>query len=145
MVFDKAVIGIAGEGERAETQRVHRRQLQQPEIWLRRRQVGQVEGNQIMPQHDGRALGEVVEPRQSGEQTAAGMHQAPAGIRSNRRQGMNPVVLADFQIQGEEAWRKNRIHPDPLRLQARQALNLDVVCLLLRLNGSLICQTDACG
>ena len=62
---------------------------------------GQVEGNQIMPQHEGRAVGEIVEPHQSGEQSAAGMHQAPAGICSNRPQGMNPVVLTDFQIQGE--------------------------------------------
>ena len=81
VVLDETVIGVAGEGEWAETQRVNGREFQKPDGRLRRRQVGQVEGDQVVSQQEGRALGEVVQPFQHGGQTAARMRQTAAGIR----------------------------------------------------------------
>ena len=100
VVLDETVIGVAGEGERAETQRVDGREFQKPEGRLRRRQVRQVEGDQVVSQQEGRALGEVVQPRKYGSETAARMRQTAAGIRPYCPDGMNPVVPADLEIQG---------------------------------------------
>ena len=98
------VIGIAGKGERAEHQGVHRRELQQPQIGIGRGQVGQVKGNQVVAQHEGRPIGELVQLGQGRGQTAAGMHQAPAGIRAHRAEGVDAaVLLADLDVQREAA------------------------------------------
>ena len=74
-------------------------------IRLRRRQVGQVESDQVVAQHEGRAVGEIVEPRQRGRQTTAGMDQSVSGIRAHRAQGMNAAaVFTDFKVERDAPW-----------------------------------------
>ena len=103
-MFDEVVIGIAGKGERAEHQGVHRRELQQPQVGFGRREVGQVEGDQVVAQHEGRPIGELVQLGQGRGQIAAGMHQAPAGIRAHRAKGVDAaVLLADLKVEREAA------------------------------------------
>ena len=97
IVLDQAVIGIAREGERAEPQRVHRRQSKQPQVWLRRLEVGQVEGNQVVAEKEGDAVGERVEPRQFRCRSAAIV--AVARIATHRPEGVDaPILLADLQV-----------------------------------------------
>ena len=59
-VLHQVVIGIAGKGQGVEAQRVHRRQLQQPQVGIGGAQVGQVEVAEVVPQHEVRAVGQVV-------------------------------------------------------------------------------------
>ena len=61
---------------------------------------GQIEGDQVVSQQEGRALGEVVQPRKRGGQSAAQRWQTAAGICPYCPDGMNPVVPADLEIQG---------------------------------------------
>ena len=103
-MLDEVVIGIAGKGEGAEHQGVHRRELQQPQIGLRRRKVGQVERDQVVAQNEGRPVGEFVELRQGRRQIAAGMHHALAGIRAHRAECVDAsILLADFKVEREAA------------------------------------------
>ena len=102
IVLDQAVVGIAREGERAETQRVHRRQGEQPQVGLRRLEVGQVEGNQVVAEKEGDAFGERVEPRQFRCRSAAVV--AVARIAAHRPEGVNAtVLLANLQVERETA------------------------------------------
>ena len=102
IVLDQAVIGIAREGERAEPQRVHRRQGEQPQVGLRRLEVGQVEGNQVVAEEEGDAVGERVEPRQFRCRTVA--VAALARIAAHRPEGVNAaILLADLQVEREAA------------------------------------------
>ena len=64
IVLDQVVIGIAGEREGAETQRVHGRQRQHPQVRPRRPEVREIEGNQVMAENEGRPVGKFVELRQ---------------------------------------------------------------------------------
>ena len=72
IVLDEAVIGIARKGQGAEPQGVHRREVQEPQIGLRRLQVRQVEGDQVVAQHEGGPVGEFVERRKRRRQSFAG-------------------------------------------------------------------------
>ncbi len=101
VVLDKVVIGVAGKGERAQTQGVHHRQLQQVEVRLRRLQMGQIEGDQVVPQHEGRALGEVVQPLQGSGQVAARPDLAAAGVRAHRPERANAAVPGDLEVERE--------------------------------------------
>ena len=94
------MIGVARKGQRAETQRIHRRQLEQPQAGLCRRQVRQVETDQIVAQNEGHPVGEIVQLRQLRCRTAAGI--PPTGIRAHRTEGTDTTVLpAHLQIQGK--------------------------------------------
>ena len=110
IVLDEVVIGMARKGEWAEAQRIHRRQPQQTQIRLRGRQVGQVEGDQVVPQNEGRPIGELVELQQRFRQSAAGMHQALAGIRAHRAESADAAILpANLQIERKAAGPKQLI------------------------------------
>ena len=100
IVLDEVVIGMARKRKRAETQRIHRGQRQQAQIRLRGCQVGQVEGDQVVPQYEGHPIGKLVESRQRFRQSAARMHQPFARIRPDRAESVNAAVLpADLQIE----------------------------------------------
>ena len=110
IVLDEVVIGMAGKGEWAEAQRIHRRQCQQTQFRLRGCQVGQVEADQVVPQNEGRPIGELVELQQRFRQSAAGMHQALAGIRSDRADRVDAAILpANLQVERKAARPKQLI------------------------------------
>ena len=60
VMLDQMVIRIAGEGQRIEPQGIHRKQIQQPQAGIGRPQMGQVESDQVVPQQEVRAIGQVV-------------------------------------------------------------------------------------
>ena len=104
IVLDEPVVGVAGKHERTEPQRVDSRQPQQPQIGLRRFEMRQVEGDQVVSQNELGAVGEGVQFRQRGGQVAARMRHAAAGIAAHRTESMNAVVLADFKIERNAGW-----------------------------------------
>ena len=95
VVFDEVVIGIAGKGERAEHQGVQGRELQQPQTGIGRREVGQVEGDQVVAQHEGRPIGESRPawpgPRADRRRNAPGAGRYPA--RTAPKAWMRPSSL----------------------------------------------------
>ena len=110
VVLYEVVIGVAGKGERAEAEGVHRRQFEQPQIGLLRPQVGQVESDQVVAEDEGGAVGEIIEPLQRRAQAAAGMDLTPAGIRAHRAESMDDaVVLADLQVESQTSGRKGSV------------------------------------
>ena len=118
VVLDQVMIGIAGKGEGAEPQRIQRREFQQPQVRLRRGQMGQVEGNQVVAQNERRPVGEIVQRRQRRRQAAAGIHQGLAGVRAYRAKLVDALVFpADLEIQRETGGQEN-----PVFLRCRQRL-----------------------
>ena len=102
IMLDEVMIGVARKGQRAETQGVHRRQLEQPQARLCRRQVWQVEGDQIVAQKEGRPVGEIVELRQFRRRTTAGIPLP--GIGAHRAKGTNTFAFpAYLQIERKAA------------------------------------------
>ena len=100
IVLHEMVIGVAREGQRTETQRVHRGQPEQPEVRVRGSQVGQVEGDEVVAEDKGRAFSEIVEPVERRAHIAPRMNQALAGVRPHRAERVNdPILLADLQVQ----------------------------------------------
>ena len=100
VVLDQVVIGVAGKGQRTEAQRIHRRQPHEPQVGVCCREMRKVEGDQVVAQDKGRAVGEIVQLRQRRRQTAAGMHQAMAGIRPHCAKCVDAtVLLANLQVQ----------------------------------------------
>ena len=118
VVLDQVMIGIAGKGEGAEPQRIQRREFQQPQVRLRRGQMGQVEGNQVVAQNERRPVGEIVQRRQRRRQAAAGIHQGLAGVRAYRAKLVDALVFpADLEIQREAGGQENLVF-----LRCRQRL-----------------------
>ena len=112
IVLDEAVIGIARKGQGAEPQGVHRREVQKPQIGLRRLQVRQVEGDQVVAQHEGGPVGEFVERRQRRRRSFPGIDQVLPRIRAYRAEGVDPaVLLPHFQIQRDAARREGHAFP----------------------------------
>ena len=106
VVLDQVVIRIAGESQRIEPERVHRRQIQQSQAGICSPQVGQVEADQVVPQHKVRAIGQVVQPGQRRRQIVAhpGNDQGLAGVRPHTGQGVDALIRpANFQIQRQTA------------------------------------------
>ena len=69
-----------------------------------RLQVGQVEADQVVPQNEGRPIGELVELQQRFRQSAARMHQASAGISTHRAESVDVAILpANLQIERKTA------------------------------------------
>ena len=102
IVLDEAMIGIAGECQRAETQGVQRRQLEEPQVGPGRRQVRQVEIDQVVAQNERRPVGQIVQPRQLRCRTAAGMPFP--GIGPHRAEGTDTAAISVYlQIEGETA------------------------------------------
>jgi len=101
VVFHQVVIGIAGKGERVEAERVHRRQPQQSDVGVGGPQVGQVEVDEVVPQHEVRAVGQLVQPGQRRRQTAAaGKREGFIGVWPHTSESMDAAVVpTDFQIQ----------------------------------------------
>ena len=61
IVLDQAVIRVARERQGVEPKRVDRRQFQQAQVWIRGSQMLQVEVDEVVPQHEVCAFGQVVE------------------------------------------------------------------------------------
>ena len=106
IVLHQVVIGIAGKGQGIEPERVHHRQVQQLEARVRGPQVGQVEIDQVVAQHEVRAVGQLVQPGQRLAQVAADPRDGHllTRIRPHAGQGVNPVIRpADLQVQRQAA------------------------------------------
>ena len=104
VVLDEVVVGIARKRQRVQAQRVDGGQAQQAQIRLRSSQMRQVVGDQVVAQHERRAVGQGIELRQCGSQIAAVVSQRCAGVSADRGELMDaPVLDADFQIDAEAA------------------------------------------
>ena len=107
VVLDQVVIGVAGERERIEPQRIHRRHAQEPKIGLRRSQMPEIEVDQVVAEQKGRSVGERIQFGQRDPQVPASEDQSLAGIGAQCGKGMNPTVSdSDFEIQRETAGRE---------------------------------------
>ena len=123
IVLDEVVIGMAWKGEWAEAQRIHRRQPQQTQLRLRGSQVGQVEGDQVVPQNEGRLIGELVELEQCFRQSAAGMHQALAAIRAHRAESADAAMLPAQPPDRAKGSGAETAHPSPTQAYPDRALH----------------------
>ena len=106
IMLDQVVIGIAGEGQGVEPERVHRRQLQQTQGGIGGPQVGQVEIDQVVPQQEVGVIGQVVQPVQRrGEAVVRPrIDQGPVGIGPHAGEGVDPLVIpANLQVQRQAA------------------------------------------
>ena len=102
VMLDQMVIRIAGEGQRIQPKCVHRGQVQQPQAGIGRPQMGQVESDQVVPQQEVRAIGQVVQLCQCLSQIVAhpGNDQGLTGVRPHSCQGVNSLIRpANFQVQ----------------------------------------------
>ena len=100
------VIWVAGERQRVEPEGVHGRQLQQPQLGIGCLQVGQVEVDQIVAQHEIGAVNQIIQPGQRLGKAAAAMDKGKRRIRvrPHAGHGLDPsVVLPDLQIQRQGA------------------------------------------
>ena len=105
------VIGIARKGEGVEPQRIHRRQLQQPETRLCCFQMGQIEIDQVVAEQKVRAISEFVELCQCCRQVAIVEDQRLIDIRAYRGEGMNAtILLADLKVERQATRRKVGVH-----------------------------------
>ena len=111
VVLDESVVGVLRKGERTQHERVERRKFQQPKMRHRRAQVRQVEVDQVVAEHDIRALGEFVQFRQRTRerpcvQRLAGKRLA-VGI--DARQGTDRLRAAvDLEVDGQIAHQRSR-------------------------------------
>ena len=71
IVLDQVVVGVSGEGERVQSERIHRRQLQEPQPGINGLQMGQVEGDQVVAQEEVSAVGQAVQSCQCSVQASA--------------------------------------------------------------------------
>ena len=96
IVLHQIVVRIAGEGQGIEPERVHRRQVQQSQARVGGPQVGQVEIDQVVAQHEVRAVGQLVQPGQRLAQVPAHPRDGqpfdpyPASRRPGRESGYPP-------------------------------------------------------
>ena len=106
VVLDQVVIGIAWKGKRIEPQRIHRRQAQEPKIGLRRREMREIEGDQVVPDQKGGSLGQRIKLLQRRRQIPASKDQAASGIGPQCGKGADAAVAdADFEVQRQAAGR----------------------------------------
>ena len=102
VVLDQMVVGVAGERQRVEPEGVHGRKLEQPQVRVGGSQVGQVEVDQVVAQHETGAVSQIVQPGQRLGQAATAMDigERHVRVRPQAGQGMDPLVdLPDLQIQ----------------------------------------------
>ena len=71
VVLHEMVIRVERERQRVDPQRVHRRHLQQPQSGARGLQMGEVELDEVVAEHEARAVGEIVKVGQCLIQAAA--------------------------------------------------------------------------
>ena len=106
VVLHQVVVGVAREGQRVESQRVHCREVQQLQVRFDGRQVEQVESENVVTQQEVRALSQVVQPGQGGGAglRSVGESQGLAGVRAYCREGVDALVFDPyFEVQGETA------------------------------------------
>ena len=102
---------MRGKARGVEPQRIHRRQLQQPEIGLCCLQMGQIKIDQVVTEQEARAISEFVELCQLRCQVAIVEDQRLINIRAHRGEGMNAAILfADFKVERKAARRKVGVH-----------------------------------
>ena len=100
IVLHEMVIRVAGKGERAETERVDRRQVQEPQIRTCGSQVRQIESDQVVAEQKGRPIGELVQPPKGPGQAISGRRQALARIRPHRANRLDAAVRpAHLEVQ----------------------------------------------
>ena len=61
-MLDQVMVRVAREGERVQPESIHRRHSQQMQIGRNSLEVGQVEGDEVVAQHQFGALGEAIQP-----------------------------------------------------------------------------------
>ena len=102
IVLDEVMIWIPRECEGAQTQRVYGGQGQQSQVGLRRLEVGQVEGDQVVTENERRAVGKFVELCERRGRSAAGMPLT--SVPTHSAEGANAaVLLAYLEVDGETA------------------------------------------
>ena len=101
VVLDKMVIGVPGEGEGIESERVDRRQPQEAQSRIGGLEVRQIEIDQVVAEQELCPIGKVVQLGQRRSQ-AAPIHrglQGLASVRSYSRKRTDAVVPgADFKV-----------------------------------------------
>ena len=101
-MLDEVVIRVAGEGQGIEPERIHRRQMQEPQPGIRGLQMGQVESDQIVAQEEVRAIGKAVQACQCSVQASAcsADSQGLTGIGAYSSDSVDTVVpTADLKVQ----------------------------------------------
>ena len=104
VMFYQVVVRVAGEGQRAESENVHCRELQQFQVWFGRGQVDYIEANYVMAQQEVCALGLVVQPGQGSVErlSSVGEYQGLAAVRVYCRECVDALIFYPyFEIQGE--------------------------------------------
>ena len=114
VVLDQGVIGVAGEGQWIEPECVDRWFPQQPQVRAQGLQLGQVVGDQVVPQDEFGAVGEVVQPGQGRSQggTRRGEDQGLPGIRTDPGEcADSAVTTSDLEVQRETTERAGGCYP----------------------------------
>lgn len=102
VVLDHSVIGIAGEGERIQAQRIDLRELQQSQVRPDGLQVRPVAGDQVVAERVLGAIDERIQLIQCGGQVATAEEQALAGIGAASRKGVDAAVSPpDLEVHGK--------------------------------------------
>ena len=104
VMLHQVVVGVAGKGQRAESERVHRRAFQHFQVRLGGGQVRQVKGDDVVAQNEIYSLGHVVQLGKGCGQgeVSVGIDQGLAAVGAQCGEGVDTLVLgADFEVEGE--------------------------------------------
>ena len=113
VMFYEVVIWILGECQRVEHQRVHRGHLVQAKMRGHSAKSGKVEVDQVVTQHKGLALCQVVKAGQRLVQSAVPIIEEEGPARTGRYcgKGMDAVVVtAHFKVQRQAVDQRHRIN-----------------------------------
>ena len=106
VVLHQVVIRVLRKGQRVEPERVHRRQLQQPQLRTGRLQVRQVEADQVVAQHEVCAVGKLVQLGQRRRKGGAASRESQnfVQVRPHSGEGVDAAIpFAYLQVQGQAA------------------------------------------
>jgi hypothetical protein len=96
----------------------------------------QIEGDQIMPQQECGAGGEVVEPAQVLLRAAFSGNECRVGIAAHRSETVDAAVAnADFEVDGQAVWSKPLASPGRLHGFVRRSLRFCRVTLCVSVGG----------
>ena len=113
VVLDEVVIGVAGEGEGTQQQRIYYRQIQQAQVRLGGPEVRQVESDQVVADQEVGAVCQLVEPVQCRlkAHAAFGKGQPVVGVGPHRGEGVDAgVVSADFEVERQAGLQRGDNH-----------------------------------
>ena len=116
VVLDEVVVGIAGEGERVQPQRVDRGKAKQPEVGLGGGELRQVEEDQVVAQNEPGAVGKVVEVSQRPLEVAAPKHEPLVAVRTYRGERVDAAIpFSPTSISSERQGGIVSPHPSAIR------------------------------